>query len=84
MKLNAKQLCCISYPLFYIMSGFLRDPFLALIISAFYEMGFVGLVLIRKSLRTDGRHWLYLMGGFVMVLAASLWLDALLGLVGGS
>lgn len=84
MKLNAKQLCCLAYFVFYFMSGFLRNPFLALIIAAFYEVGFVGLMLIRKSIRSDGRHWVYLAGGFMMTLSSAVWLDTLLRIVGGS
>ncbi len=83
MKLNVKQLCCLAYPFFYTVSGFLREPFLALIIAGLYEVGLVGLLLIYKSLRTDGRQWIYLVGGFFMILVSSSWLDALLKLVGG-
>ncbi len=83
MRLNVKQLCCLAYMFFYSVSGFLRDPFLALIIAAFYEVGFVGLMMIYKSAEKSGRHWVYLASGFVMVLIASSWLDTLLKLVGG-
>jgi hypothetical protein len=84
MRLNAKQLCCLAYFLFYFMSGFLRNPFLALVISLFYEVGFVGLMMIYKSREALGSmRWVSLVGGFVMVMISTTWLDALLKLVGG-
>jgi hypothetical protein len=83
MKLNVKQLSCLAYMFFYSVSGFLRDPLLALLIATLYEVGFVGLMMIYKSLRTDGRQWIYLVCGFVMILISSTWLDTLLKLVGG-
>lgn len=84
MRLNAKQLSCLAYMLFYSVSGFLRDPFLALVIASFYEVGFIGLVMIYKSREALGNmRWVNLVGGFVMVLVSSTWLDTMLRLAGG-
>lgn len=84
MGLNVKQLCCLAYLVFYFMSGFTRDPFLALIIASLYEVGLVGLLMIYKSRESLGNmRWVSLVGGFVMVMISTTWLDTLLKLVGG-
>lgn len=81
-KLNTKQLCCIAFFVLYFASGYAYDPFAGLVIASLYELGLIGLVMMYKSTKTNGRHWLFLVGGFVLVLVAESWLDRLLAIVG--
>lgn len=75
--------CLMAYLLAFMMSGFLKDPFSALIIAAIYETGFIGLAMFYKSafLPNALMRWMYLGLGTLLVLLAWIWLQVLSGII---
>jgi hypothetical protein len=72
-----------AYPILFLMSGFMQDPFTAMLVAAIYEVGLVGLYLFYKSafLPNAALRWMYLGLGILLVVLAWIWLQVLSGIL---
>jgi hypothetical protein len=68
-----------AFPFLFLMSGFMQDPFTAMLIAAIYEVGLAGLCLFYKSAFQPNAalSWMYLGLGILLVVLAWIWLEVL-------
>jgi hypothetical protein len=81
--LRLRLFCVAAYLVFFMMSGFLKDPLAAMLIAFVYETGFIGLAMFYKSafLPNAAMRWSYLGLGALLILLAWIWLEVLSGII---